>query len=267
MRIIVVVNQKGGVGKTTTVANVGACLAERGRKVVLVDVDPQAHLSIHYGAEPEHGEPSVYTLLHGAHTTAQVLRKTEVPGLHLLPSSIDLAGLATELDKEPGRFFLLRRALAELPETPDYIMMDSPPSLGLLTLNALCAAQEVFIPLQCEFFALQGLGKLIQTVRRVREKANPQLSITGVLAVMYDSRMRLTQEILSDIRSHFGNRVFKTLVRKNVRLAEAPGFGQPITLYDETCNGATDYRALADEVIAMENHGNGVMTRQQTATT
>ncbi len=252
MRIIVVVNQKGGVGKTTTVANVGACLAERGRKVVLVDVDPQAHLSIHYGAEPEHGEPSVYTLLHGGHTTAQVLRPTEVPGLHLLPSSIDLAGLATELDKEPGRFFLLRRALAELPETPDYIMMDSPPSLGLLTLNALCAAQEVFIPLQCEFFALQGLGKLIQTVRRVREKANPRLSITGVLAVMYDSRMRLTQEILSDIRSHFGDRVFKTLVRKNVRLAEAPGFGQPITVYDQTCHGATDYRALAEEVIAME---------------
>ena len=130
--------------------------------------------------------------------------------------------------------------------------MDSPPSLGLLTLNALCAAREVFIPLQCEFFALQGLSKLTETVRRVREKANPPLSITGVLAVMYDSRMKLTQEILSDIRSHFGARVFKTLVRKNVRLAEAPGFGQPITTYDDACNGATDYRALADEIMAME---------------
>jgi chromosome partitioning protein len=254
MRRIIVLNQKGGVGKTTTVANLGACLAESGRKVLLVDVDPQAHLSVHFGLEVGRGEPSLYTLLRGEHRLDAVTRETKVEGVHVVPANIDLSGLPVELSDTPGRLFLLRKALTVMPGGFDYLIMDSPPSLGLLTVNALCAAGEVLIPLQCEFFALQGLTKLLQTVRRVRRTVNRQLAITGVLAVMHDSRTRLAQEIFRDIEEHFGSLVFRTVVHKNIRLAEAPGFGMPIISYDPECRGAQDYRALAQEVIAKERH-------------
>ncbi|MHC5035095.1 MAG: ParA family protein [Planctomycetota bacterium] len=252
MRRIIVLNQKGGVGKTTTVANLGACLTELGRRVLMVDVDPQANLSLHFGVETQRGQPSLYTFLRGDHEARQVIHSTPVDGLKLMPTSIDLAGLSVELSGQPGRLFVLRNALAELPEPFDYVLMDSPPSLGLLTVNAMCAAGEVFIPLQTEFFALQGVGKLLRTVRLVRTNANRGLNITGVIACMHDSRTCLAQEILGEIREHFGSRVFRTIVRKNIRLAEAPGFGLPITRYDPACHGAEDYRALAREVLAME---------------
>ena len=252
MRKIIVLNQKGGVGKTTTVADLGACLAEAGRRVLLLDADPQGHLGIHYGLDVGRGEPSLYTLMRGEDGLADVVRATRMDNLSIIPSNIDLAGLPVELSGRPDRLFVLRKALAELPPRYDYLLMDSPPSLGLLTVNAICAAAEIFIPLQTEFFALQGLSKLLRTILRVQKTVNKGLKLSGVIPVMHDARTRLAQETLADIRAHFGRRVFDTVIRKNVRLAEAPGFGVPITLYDEDCHGAQDYRALAREVIAME---------------
>jgi len=252
MRRIIVLNQKGGVGKTTTVANLGACLAELGRTVLMVDVDPQANLSLHYGVDVPRGGPSLYTLIRGEHTPAEVLQSTCVEGLHLLPSNIDLAGLPVEMADSPGRLFAVRRTLDALPMRFDYVLMDSAPSLGLLTLNAACAAQEVFIALQAEFFALQGVGKLVRTIRRVRRSVNPALRISGVVVCMYDARTRLAKETLEEVRRHFGRRVFEVLIRQNVRLAEAPGFGLPVIRYDPDCHGARDYRRLAREVVAME---------------
>ncbi len=258
MRRIIVLNQKGGVGKTTTCVNLGACLAQMGRSVLLVDADPQANLSLHLGVETDRGDPSLYTLLRRGHRPADVILPGPLDGLSLIPASIDLAGLPVELSRSgadeggPGRLFMMRAALRDMPEGFDYLIIDSPPSLGLLTLNSMCAVEEVFIPLQTQFFALQGLGKLLRTVRRVRGGVNPRLRVTGVIPCMFDARTCLAREILEDIREHFGPRVFRTIIRTNVRLAEAPGFGKPITLYDPECHGAEDYRALAREVAAME---------------
>lgn len=252
MRKISVLNQKGGVGKTTTVANLGACLAELGKTVLMIDVDPQANLSLHFGFELQPGEPSLYTLLRGDHEPPQLIRTISTNWLKLIPASIDLVGLSVEFAGRPDRLFVLRDALTKMTEPFDYVLMDCPPSLGLLTVNAMCAAEEVFIPLQTEFFALQGVSKLLHTVQLVQDNANKHLRITGVIACMYDARTCLAQEILDDMRRHFGLKVFKTVIRKNIRLAEAPGFGLPITQYDTACRGAEDYRALAREVLAME---------------
>jgi chromosome partitioning protein len=251
MRRIIVLNQKGGVGKTTTAANLGTCLAEQGRTVLLVDADPQANLSLHFGLDLQRGDPSLYTLLRNEHRLPQVVRRTCVRRVGLIPTTVDLAGFEVEMSQDPRRFLAMREALRQAPSFFDYVIIDSPPSLGLITLNAMCAAKEVFIPLQTEFFALQGLGKLLGTVRRVRG-VNSALQVTGVIACMHDRRTCLAQEILDEIRRHFGARVFQTVVRKNVRLAEAPGFGRPITQYDPECHGSEDYRALAQEVMAME---------------
>jgi len=253
MRKIAVLNQKGGVGKTTTVANLGACLAALHRRVLMVDSDPQANLSIHFGVELDRGAPSLYSLLRGEHGPEQVVRQTMVKDLALLPANIDLAGLAVELsEQQEGREFELRRALRPLEEHFGYILIDCPPSLGLLTLNAMCAAGEVFIPLQTEFFALRGLGKLLKTCRLVRGGPNPHLAVTGIIACMFDTRTRLACDVLQEVRKHFGWKVFKTVIRENVRLAEAPGFGLPVTRYDPNCHGAEDYLSLAREVVAME---------------
>jgi chromosome partitioning protein len=258
MRRICVLNQKGGVGKTTTVANLGACLAELGRSVLAVDADAQANLTLHFGVEARRGAPSLYTLMRGEHAPEEAIRSTVVEGLDIVPANIDLAGLAVELGDSPDRMLAMREALQRLPQPYDYVLVDCPPSLGLLTLSAMCAAEEVFIPLQTHFFALQGVGKLLQTIRRVRGGLNPRLRVSGVIACMFDSRTCLAQEILDEIKQHFGQKVFRTVVRQNVRLAEAPGFGKPITLYESECHGAADYRALAREVLAMERAIYGV---------
>jgi len=252
MRKIAVLNQKGGVGKTTTVANLGACLAASERRVLMVDMDPQANLSIHYGLELRRGEPSLYTLMTGQAPCDGLARQTEVENLKLIPSNIDLAGLEVELSGQEGREYRLRDALRTLKEPFDYLLIDCPPSLGLLTLNAMCAATEVFIPLQTEFFALQGLSRLLETYELVRSGLNPSLALTGIIACMFDARTSLAYDVLEEIREHFGRKVFKTVIRKNIRLAEAPGFGKPITLYDGRCRGSQDYRALARQVLAME---------------
>ncbi len=251
MRRIAIANQKGGVGKTTTAANLGACLALLNRRVLLIDVDPQANASVHLGIGVARGEASTYTLLRGESTLEETIRDTMLQALRIIPSNIDLAGLEVELSAEgAGRERCLAKALQELGEPLDFVLVDCPPSLGLLTLNALCAVEEVFIPLQTEFFALQGLGRLINTVQLVRASLNPRLELTGIIAVMFDVRTALGLEVIQDIKEHFGDRVFETVVRKNIQLAEAPSFGLPITHYDITCFGTEDYRSLALEVLA-----------------
>jgi len=252
MRKIAIANQKGGVGKTTTTANLSAALVELGKRVVLVDADPQANLSLHLGVEVPRGEPSLYTLMRGEDILDEVLTVTAVENLFLIPSNIDLAGIEVELSGQSfGRETCLARALRCLDGRFDYMIVDCPPSLGLLTLNAMCAVEEVFIPLQTEFFALQGLGQLLKTVQLVRSGLNPDLQITGIIPTMFDVRTSLAIEVLEEIKRHFGDKVFQTVVRKNVRLAEAPSFGIPITRYDPQCYGTEDYRSLAREVVAM----------------
>ena len=252
MRRIAVANQKGGVGKTTTTANLGASLAELGKRVVLVDTDPQANLSVHLSVEVPRGEASLYTLMRGEDVLEEVVRDTLVENLSLIPSNIDLAGMEIELSTQPlGREMCLRRALEGLNGHFDYMLVDCPPSLGLLTLNAMCAVKEIFIPLQTEFFALQGLGQLVRTVQLIRSGPNADLEITGIIPSMFDVRTSLAIEVLEEIKRHFGEKVFQTVVRKNVRLAEAPSFGVPITVYDGQCYGTEDYRSLAREVLAM----------------
>jgi chromosome partitioning protein len=251
MRRIAIANQKGGVGKTTTAANLGACVALLGKRVLLVDMDPQANLSIHLEAAVARGAPSTYTLLREDSDLEQTVRPTQVEGLHIIPSNIDLAGLEVELSAAAGREARLSRALDGVDERFEYLLVDCPPSLGLLTLNSMCAAREVFIPLQTEFFALQGLGRLMRTVQLVRARLNPELEVTGIIAAMFDVRTSLALEVVREIREHFGELVFQSVVRKNVRLAEAPGFGRPIVTYDPDSYGSEDYRSLALEVLAM----------------
>jgi chromosome partitioning protein len=253
MRAIALANQKGGVGKTTSAASLGACLALRGRKVLLVDIDPQSNLSIHLGVNIHEDRPSMYALMIGQATALQVIRHTGVANLDIIPSDIDLAGAEIELVGVVGRETVLKEALSPVLDAYDYLMIDCPPSLGLLTLNALTTVRELLIPLQTEFFALHGMSKLLETVAVVKRRLNPELEITGIIACMYDGRLHLAREVLANIRQYFGDKVFKTLIRKNVRLAESPSYGKVIFQYDGSSSGAQDYQSLADEVMAQES--------------
>jgi len=261
MRRIAIINQKGGVGKTTTSVNLGAALAEQGRRVVAVDLDPQANLSLHLGIEPEPSKPSAYTVLHGASTFAEALHATKEANLRVLPSNIDLSGAELELASAIGRDNLLSDAIeawegeaqGELGGRPaDYVIFDCPPSLGLLAINALAAANEVIITVQTEFLALMGMSKLVEVVTLIQKRLNPGLKITGIAPCLYDSRLRLAREVLAEIRKYFPGQVFRQPVRSNVKLAEAPSFGTSIIDYAPESNGALDYRRLALEVIAQE---------------
>lgn len=254
MRRIAISNQKGGVGKTTCSVNLSACIAEMGHNVLAIDMDPQANLSMHLGCEVGRDEASIYTLMHNEDSLEDTVCLTDMEHLFVLPSNIDLAGMEVELSAETnGRERYLRSALKECEQVFDYFIIDCPPSLGLLTLNGMCAAEEIFIPLQTQFFALQGLGRLMDTVELVQNNLNPNVSVTGIIPTMYDVRTSLAQEVLQDIREHFGDIVFDTVIRQNVRLAEAPGFGTPITEYEANCYGTEDFRSLAREVVAMED--------------
>lgn len=255
MRAIALANQKGGVGKTTSTVSLGACLVARGRKALLVDIDPQANLSIHLGVNVHEERPSAYALLIGQSGAEEVIYKTHIEGLDIIPSDINLAGAEIELVGMVGRETMLKEALAPAAGNYDYILIDCPPSLGLLTLNALTTVKELFIPLQTEFFALHGMSKLLETVNIVKRRLNPDLEITGIIPCLFDSRTNLAREVLENIRQHFGEKVFKTVIRKNIRLAEAPGYGKTITEYDMESSGAQDYISLADEVIAREPDG------------
>lgn len=249
MRKIAIINQKGGSGKTTTVVNVGAAIAEAGQKVLLIDLDPQAHTTIHLGFEPFKLEKSIYDVLVNETPIDDVIQETHIKNLYLLPAKIELASAEIELVNTIGREIILRDALKKSRNSFDYIFIDCPPSLGLLTLNALTTASEVIIPIQAEFFALEGLTKLVQTIQIVSERINPATRISGVLITMYDKRKNICKEVAEKVINHFGEKVFKTKIRENVKLAESPSFGQTIFEFAINSHGAEDYKKLAREIL------------------
>ena len=260
MRRIAIINQKGGVGKTTTAANLGAALARAGQRVLVVDLDPQANLSMYLGVETTPEEPSSYGVLCSGTPVGMAVRTTSTPGLQLLPAHIDLSGAELELASTFGRETLLRDALdrwlgeeAAEGRALDIVLFDCPPSLGLLSINGLCAANEVLVVAQTEFFALQGLSKLLGVIELVKQRLNPELNLTGVLAALYDSRLRLAREVLGELRRYFPDETFQTTIGTNVRLAESPSHGQTIFEYAPESRGAQDYAALAEELIAGGN--------------
>ena len=246
MRTIAITNQKGGSGKTTTAVNLGACLAQLGKKVLLVDLDPQAHLTSSLGIKAHELEQAVYELLKGEATLGEVLIARGK--LRVIPSTIDLSGADIKLSGVPGKEFLLKEALDKAKDF-DYILIDCPPSLGLMTLNALTATREVFIPLQTEFLALQGLSKLLETIKLVQKRLNKDLAIGGIVATRFDRRKNLNREVVAKIKDYFGDKVFDTLIRDNISLAEAPSYGQTIFEYAPRSYGAQDYLSLTKEVI------------------
>ena len=251
-RIISVVNQKGGVGKTTTAINMATALAAIGKKVLLIDLDPQGNASTGLGVESARRERTSYEVLLGEATLAEASLKTAIPRLWLTPATIDLSGAEIELVPMMAREFKLKEALRDMPNMWDYAIIDCPPSLGLLTINALTASNAVLIPLQCEFFALEGLSHLLKTVNLVRGGLNPALTIHGVVLTMYDKRNKLTEQIEQDVRAFLGADVYKTVIPRNVRMSEAPSHGKPALVYDLKCVGSQAYISLARELIQRE---------------
>ena len=259
MKIFVVANQKGGVGKTTTVLNLGASLANKGKKVLVIDLDPQANLSSGLGFTKQFNKQSwteidetpyksIYDVLINQVPISKVFVTTNTPNLFLVPSHLSLAGAEIEMVNMLSRETLLKKAIAQFKEDMDYVLIDCPPSLGLLTINALTAADELIIPIQCEYFALEGLGQLVETTELIKG-INPSLHIGGVILTMFDSRTKLSSNVVDDVRSYFKEVAFKTVVPRNVRLSEAPSFGQSIFEYDDTCTGAQAHKDLAKEFI------------------
>jgi chromosome partitioning protein len=251
-RVLAVVNQKGGVGKTTTTVNLAAALAQAGRRVLLVDVDPQGNATMGSGIDKRTLARTVYHALLGLGELSSIRVRAERAGYDLVPANRELAGAEVELVELPSRETRLKAALERVTADYDYILIDCPPSLSLLTVNALAAAHRVLVPMQCEYYALEGLSDLVGTIKRVRANLNPALDIAGLLRTMYDPRNTLSQQVSRELEAHFGDKVFRTLVPRNVRLAEAPSYGVPAVLWDPSSKGAQAYMALAGEVLERE---------------
>jgi chromosome partitioning protein len=246
--ILAFCNQKGGVGKTTSAVSVGACLADAGARVLLVDLDPQGNASTGVGIARQDVKVGTYEVLGGT-DVREAITQASVPNLDVLPASIDLAGAEIELVSAIARESKLKTVLAPVRDVYEYILIDAPPSLGLLTINALCAADAVIIPIQCEYYALEGLGQLLRTIELVREGLNARLVVGGVVLTMYDARTRLSEQVVADVRAHLGDLVFRMVIPRTVRLSEAPGYGKPVTAYDPSSRGAFTYRALTAEIM------------------
>jgi chromosome partitioning protein len=246
-KIVALANQKGGVGKTTTAINLGASVAACERRVLLVDLDPQANATSGIGVTD--ANPSMYDVLIENMPLKEIIRPTEIPTLFLAPSSVDLVGAEVELRDAIGREYYLKRVIEPIAADYDYILIDSPPSLGLLTVNGLTAANSVLVPLQAEYFALEGVSQLLATIDRVKSAVNPSLDIEGIALTMYDERINLARQVAEEVRNHFGDKLYKTIIPRNVRLSEAPSFGKPIILYDIRSRGSEAYVSLAREFI------------------
>lgn len=248
-KIIAIANQKGGVGKTTTSVNLAASLGVLEKKVLLIDADPQANATSGLGIDVESVNIGTYQLLEHTNTAKEAIVKTDTPNLDMIPAHIDLVAIEIELIDKEEREYMLKKALQDVKDAYDFILIDCAPSLGLLTLNALTAADAVIIPIQCEYFALEGLGKLLNTIKSVQKIHNPSLDIEGLLLTMYDSRLRLSNQVVEEVQKHFNDMVFKTIIQRNVRLSEAPSYGESIINYDASSKGASNYLSLAKEMI------------------
>lgn len=254
-RVLAIANQKGGVGKTTTAVNLATALAATDKKVLVIDLDPQGNASTGFGVDRGQRKRGSYEVLLGGVAVAAAAIPTDIPHLSIIPASIDLSGAEVELVGQDGRERRLKAALADKTAGFDYVLIDCPPSLGLLTLNALVAADAVLVPLQCEFYALEGLSLLMRTIDRVRKALNPRLEIQGVVLTMYDKRSNLSEQVAADVRAHLGNKVYETMIPRNVRVSEAPSYGKPVLLYDFRSPGAQAYVHLAGELLRQTQRG------------
>jgi len=248
-KIIAISNQKGGVGKTTTTVNLAASLGALEKKVLLIDADPQANATSGLGIDVETVQYGTYQVLEHTIAAKDTIQKTNSPNVDIIPAHIDLVAIEIELVDKEQREYMLKKALADVRDDYDYILIDCAPSLGLITVNSLVAADSVIIPIQCEYFALEGLGKLLNTIKSIQNIHNPELDIEGLLLTMFDSRLRLSNQVVEEVRKHFSSMVFDTIIRRNTRLGEAPSYGESIIAYDATSKGAVNYLSLANEII------------------
>lgn len=248
-KVIAVTNQKGGVGKTTTAVNLSACLAYAGKKTLLIDCDPQGNATSGFGIEKSNYSLSIYECLADNSKTEQAIIKTKYLNMYVLPSSSDLSAAEIELAYEEKREFFLKSVIDKIRDSFDFIIIDSPPSLGMITINILTASDSVLIPIQCEYYALEGVSQLITTIKAIKKRLNPKIGIEGILGTMYDGRTNLSIQVLEEVKRFFPNKIYKTVIPRNIRLSESPSFGEPIIKYDRTSKGASAYTALAKEVI------------------